>query len=103
MRAVGLLNHRLLIDGLIKARPTSARIELCSGAEQFLSANRAVINARSMLIPVFPAERPLRAGLPRDLILLRRQFRAHLGIAEHLPMTGPAGGAGIIDIACPRL
>src|SRR5262245_61370048 len=67
---------------LVEARPARARLELRVGAEERAPAAGAAVDPRIVLVPVHARECALRALLPEDLVLLRRQALAPLGVGE---------------------
>src|SRR5678815_1528925 len=64
-----------------KAWPSGAGIELRVGIEQWFAAAHAGIGSRLLTIVVFAGERPLRALLPGDSILLRGELLFPLLVA----------------------
>jgi hypothetical protein len=74
MRHIRVLLNRTFRQRLIKTRPSRARLILCLRAEQRLSATHARIRACVFRLVVLSRERRLRPRLPRDIVLLRRQF-----------------------------
>lgn len=69
----GVFDHFeiVVVDRGVEARPSGARFEFRSGAEQFGIAADAVVRAVVVEVPVLAGERRFRAALAGDLILLR--------------------------------
>src|SRR3984957_3302864 len=63
-----------LICGFEKTWPSRARIELCRGVEQRLSAADAVIGPRVFCLPVLAGKSGLSPRLARHMILLRGEL-----------------------------
>src|ERR1700722_11161209 len=63
-----------LICGFEKTWPSRARIELCRGVEQRLSAADAVIGPRVFCLPVLAGKIGLSPRLARHMILLRGEL-----------------------------
>src|SRR5690606_26611776 len=72
-RAVLVRADRLRPDRLIEARPAGARVVLRLRAEEMLSADDAEILPGILERVVLARERPLRAALLRDVVLLRSE------------------------------
>lgn len=68
-------------DRLGETRPAGARLEFRLRAEELGATARAAVDARSVLIPVLPGKGALRALLAKDVVLLRGQSRAPVGVA----------------------
>src|SRR6185369_7203114 len=72
--------HVLGGDGCVEARPARTRVVFCLRVEQRCAAADASVGTRGVVVPVFAAERALRAFLARDLVLLRRELLAPFGV-----------------------
>src|SRR5580658_7520937 len=76
---IPMLGYAAAVDGLVKARPSRAGIELRVGIEQRSAAAHAVIHPRLMIVPVRSGKGALRAGLARHMVLLGRQLLLPVG------------------------
>lgn len=72
--AVGNDRHRRVRQGIEKAGPAGARLELRVGRKQFLMAGSAEVDTLCMIIPVFACKRALGALLPQHVVLHGGQF-----------------------------
>src|SRR3984893_13232752 len=79
--SISLRRHLRFRAGRIKTRPARPRIKLRLRLEQRLAAAYALIRAGRLGLPELARERRLGALAARDVILLRRQLRAPLGVA----------------------
>ena len=57
-----------------EAGPAGARVKLGIGRKQLRAANRALVHARRVLIPIFPAKRRLRPALASNFLEFRIEF-----------------------------
>src|SRR5580704_12166311 len=69
-----------ILERLVEARPAGAAFELGVGGEQRQVAAGACEGALAMLLQQRARARPLGALLAQDLVLLRRELRAPLGV-----------------------
>src|SRR5580698_5645145 len=76
---IPMLGYAAAVDGLVKARPSRAGIELRVGIEQRSATAHAVIHPRLMIVPVRSGKGALRAGLARHMVLLGRQLLLPVG------------------------
>jgi hypothetical protein len=78
---VGVQGDIIGVDRLPEARPAGAGVELRAGIEQRLTAADALVGAGRFSVPIRSGEGPFGAFLPRDLILLRRQYLPPLRVS----------------------
>src|SRR5581483_11360681 len=81
----------VFVNGLRKARPAGARIELGVRAEQLQSTADADVLALLVIVPVLAGESALGAVVAGDFVLLRRQFLPplFLGLAYFIAHLSP--------------
>src|SRR5689334_1499263 len=97
VRGVGVNLDRLGGGGLVEARPAGTGLELRVRAEERRSAPGTVVHAVVLHVPVPAGERPLSPLAAKDLVLLRRQLLAPLGVGlldlvRHPFGSGPGPG-----------
>ena len=79
--AVVDIPHRSLCQGCPKGGPAAVGIEFLVAGEQFGPARPALVDARSVGVPVLARVRAFRAGLAQHAVLLRGEFAAPFVVA----------------------
>src|SRR5690606_8743101 len=83
VRGIAVLFDRALFGRPREARPARAAVELGVAREQRLPACGADVFSRGLVLLVLAGESPFSARLAQDLVLLRRQPFAPLGVGQY--------------------
>ena len=79
---VAVQRHRVGLHRLPEAGPAGPGVELGVGGEQRRTAPRTPVGAVAVVVPVRAGERPLRAALAEDLVLLGSEALAPLRVGQ---------------------
>lgn len=83
-RMIFRLVDRSVINGLIKAWPTGARIKFCFRIKKFLIAVNTMIYTIFMMVIIFPRKRRLSALLKTYMVLVRSKSISNFCITHTL-------------------